>query len=56
EVQLAETEYREKIEAAGCEFVPVDREAFRELAKEKIPGLFEASWMPGLYRRVSEAR
>ena len=56
ELQLAEAEYREKIEAAGCEFVPVNREAFRELAKEKIPGLFEKSWTPGLYRRVSEAR
>jgi TRAP-type C4-dicarboxylate transport system substrate-binding protein len=56
ELERAETEYRRKIEAAGCEFVPVDREAFRELAKEKIPGLFEKSWKPGLYRRVSEAR
>ncbi len=56
ELQLAEAEYREKIEAAGCEFVPVDREAFRELAKNKIPGLFEESWTPGLYQRVSEAR
>ena len=56
QLQLAEAEYRRKIEAAGCEFVPVDREAFRQLAKEKIPALFEESWKPGLYRRVSEAR
>ena len=56
ELQLAEAEYREKIEAAGCEFIPVDREAFRDLAKEKIPRLFEEDWTPGLYRRVSEAR
>jgi tripartite ATP-independent transporter DctP family solute receptor len=56
EVGRAEAEYREKIEAAGCEFVPVDREAFRKLAKEKIPKMFEKSWKPGLYRRVIEAR
>lgn len=56
QLEEAEVDYRTKIEAAGCQFVPVDREAFRELAKEKIPLLFEKSWKPGLYRRVSEAR
>jgi hypothetical protein len=37
------------------EFVPVDRDAFRSLAKEKIPGQFEKTWKPGLYRRIIEA-
>ena len=37
---------------AGVEFVPVDREAFLSLAKEKIPAQFEKTWKPGLYRRI----
>jgi len=54
EVERSETDYREKIEAAGVEFVAVDREAFRTLAKEKIPSQFEKTWKPGLYRRILE--
>ena len=54
EVERAEAEYREKLTEAGVEFVPVDREAFLELAKEKIPAQFEGRWKPGLYRRILE--
>ncbi len=54
EVERAEEEYREKLTEAGVEFVPVDREAFLELAKEKIPAQFEGRWKPGLYRRILE--
>jgi tripartite ATP-independent transporter DctP family solute receptor len=54
EVERSEAEYRELLTAAGVEFVPVDREAFRALAKEKIPGQFEGKWKPGLYRRILE--
>ncbi|MBC8874462.1 MAG: TRAP transporter substrate-binding protein [Planctomycetes bacterium] len=54
EVECSEEDYREKIEAAGVEFVPVDREAFLSLAKEKIPTQFEKTWKPGLYRRILE--
>ena len=54
EVERAEAEYREKLSEAGVEFVPVDREAFLSLAKEKIPAQFEETWKPGLYRRILE--
>jgi len=54
EVERAEAEYREKLVEAGVEFVPVDREAFLSLAKEKIPAQFEETWKPGLYRRILE--
>ena len=54
EVERSESEYRKEIEAAGVEFVSVDREAFRKLAKERIPALFEKTWKPGLYRRIQE--
>ena len=54
EVERAEAEYRAKLIEAGVEFVPVDREAFLKLAKEKIPAQFEGIWKPGLYRRILE--
>jgi len=54
EVERSEEDYRKKIEAAGVEFVPVDREAFLSLAKEKIPTQFQKTWKPGLYRRILE--
>jgi len=52
EVMRAETEYREKLEAAGVEFVPVDPEPFRRLAHEQLPPLFAKVWKPGLYERI----
>ena len=54
EVERSEAEYRRLLTEAGVEFVPVDREAFRTLAKEKIPPLFDKTWKPGLYRRILE--
>jgi tripartite ATP-independent transporter DctP family solute receptor len=54
EVERSEAEYRRMLTEAGVEFVPVDREAFLTLAKEKIPGQFEKTWKPGLYRRILE--
>jgi TRAP-type C4-dicarboxylate transport system substrate-binding protein len=54
EVERSEAEYRKLLIEAGVEFVPVDREAFLTLAKEKIPGQFDKTWKPGLYRRILE--
>jgi len=54
EVERSEAEYRRVLTEAGVEFVSVDREAFLKLAKEKIPGQFEKTWKPGLYRRILE--
>ncbi len=54
EVERAETTYRTELEAAGVEFVPLDTEPFRRLARERVPRLFEKVWKPGLYERISE--
>ena len=54
EVERSEADYRRILTEAGVEFVPVDREAFLTLAKEKIPEQFEQTWKPGLYRRILE--
>lgn len=53
EVERAESEYRRKLEADGVEFVPLDTEPFRKLARERIPPQFEKVWKPGLYERIS---
>ncbi|MDA3924916.1 MAG: TRAP transporter substrate-binding protein [Kiritimatiellae bacterium] len=56
EVERAESEYRQKLEADGAEFVALDAEPFRKLACERIPPQFEKVWKPGLYQRISESR
>jgi TRAP-type C4-dicarboxylate transport system substrate-binding protein len=56
EVERAEATYRTELEAAGVEFVPIDTEPFRRLARERVPRLFEKVWKPGLYERISETR
>jgi tripartite ATP-independent transporter DctP family solute receptor len=56
EVERAESEYRQKLEAEGAEFVAIDPEPFRALACERIPQQFEKVWKPGLYKRISESR
>ncbi len=55
EVERSEADYRTKLIEAGVEFVPVDREAFLSLAKQRIPPQFEQTWKPGLYRRILES-
>lgn len=54
EVERAEATYRTELETAGVEFVPIDTEPFRRLARERVPRLFEKIWKPGLYERISE--
>lgn len=56
EVERAEAGYRQKLEADGAEFVAIDPEPFRALARERIPLLFEKLWKPGLYQQISESR
>ncbi|HRR34190.1 MAG TPA: TRAP transporter substrate-binding protein [Kiritimatiellia bacterium] len=53
EVERAEVKYRKEIEAAGVEFVPLDVEPFRKLARERIPAEFKGLWKPGLYEQLS---
>lgn len=56
EVERMEAEYRKKLEAGGMEFVPVDPEPFRDIARRKIPPQFSAIWKPGLYESISGAQ
>lgn len=53
EVERAEAMYRREIEAAGVEFIPLDVEPFRKLARERIPAEFSGIWKPGLYEQLS---
>ena len=56
EVTAAETGYRQSLQEAGVQFIDVDREAFRTLAREKIPTLFQDRWAPDIYRRIDAIR
>lgn len=56
EVERAEADYRQKLEAAGMTFVPLDTEPFRRLARERLPPQFSHVWKPGLFERIAETR
>lgn len=56
EVERAEADYRQKLEAAGMTFVPLDTEPFRRLAAERLPPQFNGVWKPGLIDRITESR
>lgn len=55
EVERSEVTYRQEIEKAGVEFVPLDVEPFRKLARERIPEQFSSVWKKGLYEQLSKA-
>jgi TRAP-type transport system periplasmic protein len=52
QLEASEEEFRRKLKKAGAEFVEVDREAFREIAKTKIPQQFQGVWKPGIYEAI----
>lgn len=54
ELERSESEYIEKLQETGVEFLPVDNDAFLSLAKEKIPCLFNHVWKEGLYKAISD--
>lgn len=54
ELERSEAEYKTKLTEAGVEFLPVDRDAFISLAKERIPLQFADIWKEGLYQAISE--
>jgi tripartite ATP-independent transporter DctP family solute receptor len=56
EVERMEADYRAKLEAGGMEFVPIDPEPFREIARRQIPPLFSTVWKAGLYEAISAGR
>ena len=47
-----EETYREQLIQQGVEFVEVDRNAFEQLASEKLPGEFKDAWAPGVFDRI----
>lgn len=55
EVERAEAQYRQEIESAGVEFVTLDIEPFRKIARERIPKQFERVWQKGFYERISSS-
>lgn len=54
-LEASEEEFRDKLMAAGVEFVEVDRGAFREIAKSRIPQQFEGIWKPGIYEAIANS-
>lgn len=54
EVANSESDYREKLKAAGVQFIEIDSEPFRELARQQIPPQFAETWKPGLYETISK--
>ena len=51
-----EAEYKEKLRAAGMEFVPVDRSGFEQLAKVKLPTLLGDRGSKQLFEEIVNAR
>ena len=51
-----EEEYIKELTKAGVEFIEVDKEAFEKLALEKLPGIFQDKWLPGIYQRIREIK
>lgn len=56
EVARAEADYRQKLEAAGMVFIPLDTEPFRRIAAERLPPQFAHQWQPGLFERIIQTR
>jgi TRAP-type C4-dicarboxylate transport system substrate-binding protein len=54
-LEKSEEEFRRKLIEAGVEFVEVDRDAFRDIAKSKIPQQFEGTWKPGIYEAIANS-
>lgn len=54
-LENSEQDFRSKLIEAGSEFVEVDRAAFRDIAKSKIPQLFKDTWKPGIYEEIANS-
>ena len=53
-VASSEQAYRDKLEAAGVEFIAIDNEPFRVLARQQIPKKFAGTWKDGMYQAISQ--
>jgi len=54
-LEESEAEFRRTLIEAGVEFVDVDREAFRAIARSRIPAEFEGIWKPGAYEAIVDS-
>ena len=50
-----EKDFRTTLEKKGMKFVDSDRKAFQEILAD-IPNQFESQWVPGLYKKIQEAK
>ncbi len=51
-----EADYVKKLKEEGMEFVPVDKQAFREPVLKELPKRFEGRWGKGLFARIQETK
>lgn len=49
---MLEKEYKQKLEEHGVQFIDVDRKAFEELSKDKLPAEFKGTWKPGAFEKI----
>ncbi len=55
-VRKYEEDYKEKLKSYGVRFIEVDRDAFENLAIEKLPVLFKEKWAPTIYERIKSVK
>lgn len=51
-VEKFEKEYKQKLEEHGLHFIDIDRKAFEELSKDKLPVEFKDTWKPGTFEKI----
>lgn len=51
-VKKYEKDYKEKLKSSGVKFIKVDKDAFENLANQKLPKLFKNIWAPDIYERI----
>ena len=51
-----EAEYIRELVKSGVEFIDVDKEAFENLALEKLPDIFQDIWAPNIYQRIRNVK
>lgn len=55
-VKKYEENYIKELKASGVEFIEVDKNAFEELAIQKLPELFNDVWAPDIYQRIRDVK
>jgi TRAP-type transport system periplasmic protein len=50
-----EKKYKEMLIESGIKFIEVDREAFEQLALQKLPMTFKRDWAPGIFQSIRKS-